>query len=190
MNEQFMKHCLCTYTHTPLDPLAPRQQDIKAEDIAHALSLICRSNGHTSRFYSVAQHSLNCAAEAQARGLGARLELACLLHDASEAYIADIVRPVKHNLPDYLTIEAGLQGAIFEKYGLSNLSDSEQAQIRSIDDRILRCEFLELIGVDLANEDSPLRSAPDLRLRPFAQVEAEFLDRLGRLAAACGEAAR
>ncbi len=181
MNEQFLKNCLCTFTHTPLDPFHPTAETIRQEDIAHALSLVCRSNSHTSHFYSVAQHSLNCAAEALARGWGNRIALACLLHDASEAYIADIVRPVKHRLANYLEIESVLQSAIFAKFDLDDLSEQEFSKIRSIDDRILRYEFEQLIGIDLQNEDSELISLPDLSLRPFEDVETEFLNRLNAL---------
>ena len=57
---------------------------ISIRDIAHALSLICRGNGHVRNFWSVGQHCLDCAHEAQARKLSPRMILACLLHDASE----------------------------------------------------------------------------------------------------------
>ncbi len=187
MNETFLKNCLCTYTHTPLDPIAPAIEHIKSEDIAHALSLMCRSNGHVRQFYSVAQHSLNCADEAEARGWGARVALACLLHDASEAYIADIIRPVKHHLSGYLEIESALQNAVWARYGLTGLTDAEQEQIRVIDDRILRCEFIEFFDLDLDTGDSAMRSVPDFALRPFDEVEREFLARLDALCAGCAE---
>lgn len=86
-----------TFTGIHFYPLDPKITEIKTEDIAHALSLICRANGHCSHFYSVAQHSLNCAEEAKIRDYSTRVQLGCLLHDASEAYISDITRPVKKN---------------------------------------------------------------------------------------------
>ena len=69
-----------------IDPMKITAEDICLEDIAHALSLLCRGGGHIKYFYSVGQHSLNCAREAKAKGWSARLQLICLLHDASEAY--------------------------------------------------------------------------------------------------------
>ena len=84
-----------TFTGRIFDPLKMMKQDVCVEDIAHALSLVCRGGGHIRYFFSVAQHSMNCASEAAARGWSGRIVLACLLHDASEAYIADIIRPVK-----------------------------------------------------------------------------------------------
>ena len=64
---------ITTVTGKHFYPLNPDQQNIDIEDIAHALSLICRANGHFRHFYSVAQHSLACAEEAAARGGRSRL---------------------------------------------------------------------------------------------------------------------
>ena len=72
-----------TYTGKKFDPLQMKPEDVDLLDIAHALSLLCRGGGHIDRFYTVGQHSINCAREAQARGWERKLILACLLHDAS-----------------------------------------------------------------------------------------------------------
>ena len=64
-----------------MSPADPRPEEICIEDIAHALSLMTRANGHFPVFYSVAQHSLDCAAMAQAEGRSSREVLACLLHE-------------------------------------------------------------------------------------------------------------
>lgn len=85
---------ITTYLKKYFDPLNANINDIEIEDIAHALSLLCRANGHFEHFYSVAQHLLNCAKEAKARGYSKRVQLGCLLHDASEAYLSDVTRPV------------------------------------------------------------------------------------------------
>jgi len=94
-----MEH-ITTYTGEDFKPLSPDAKQIHIEDIAHALSLMCRANGHFVRFYSIAQHSINCAIEAKARGLSVKVQTACLLHDGSEAYLLDITRPVKEHLPN------------------------------------------------------------------------------------------
>lgn len=93
-----MGDCISTFTNNRIDPTDPSPEDIHIEDIAHALSMMTRANGHFKTFYSVAQHSINCANEAAARGCSKRIQLACLLHDASEAYLSDITRPVKKQL--------------------------------------------------------------------------------------------
>ena len=75
---------ITTYTGVHLNPADPDPDQIRIEDIAHALSLICRGNGQVRTFWSVGEHCLCCAREAEARGLSSRVVLACLLHDASE----------------------------------------------------------------------------------------------------------
>lgn len=77
-----------------LDLNEVRPQDIHLGDIAHALAQICRFNGHTTRFYTVACHSMGMAQYAANKKLPTELVLKCLLHDAKEAYYGDITRPV------------------------------------------------------------------------------------------------
>ena len=117
-----MKNTMTTFTGRHFDPMQIKTEDICMEDIAHALSLTCRGGGHLKYFYSVAQHSLNCSAEAKARGWSGKLQLACLLHDASEAYISDIIRPVKANLTGYLEIESRIMEKILEKYSYTAIT--------------------------------------------------------------------
>ena len=71
-------------------------------DIAHALTFLCRGGGHTDFFFPVARHCVYCAREARARGYSREVVLACLLHDASEAYMVDLPSPIKDGLfPEY-----------------------------------------------------------------------------------------
>lgn len=125
-----MSDYILTYTKTRIYPLRPNADDIKIEDIAHSLSLLTRANDHFKHFYSVAQHAINCYKEAKARGYSERVQLGCLLHDASESYISDLTRPVKGHLSEYLTIEERLQSLIYEKYGLSDLTQEEKIRSR------------------------------------------------------------
>lgn len=94
-----------TYSKIKFYPLEPVKKDILIIDIAHALSLMTRANGHFKHFYSVAQHSINCYKEAKSREYSTKVQLGCLLHDASESYISDLTRPVKKNLSEYFVIE-------------------------------------------------------------------------------------
>ena len=143
---------ITTVTGKHFYPLDPKPQDIDILDIAHALSLICRANGHFKHFYSVAQHSIACAKEAAARGHSAEVILGCLLHDASEAYLCDVTRPVKKHIPQYLQAENRLQEMIWERLVGRALTEAEQSQIFEIDDHILSMEFHLLMPEDL-NED-------------------------------------
>lgn len=128
---------ITTYKGLYIDPLQPNEDDIDIQDIAHALSLLCRGNGHVRFFYSVAQHSLACAKEAKQRGYDQRIQLGCLLHDASEAYLADVPRPLKEQWKTYIKVENHLQTMIFEKYIDPTLTNDELEKIFEIDDAML-----------------------------------------------------
>lgn len=167
--------CIKTYTGIMFDPLRPDAALINMTDIAHALSMLCRANGHFRSFYSVGQHSINCMREAAARGYSGRVQLACLIHDASEAYLSDVTRPVKKELPKYLEIEEPLQAVIWEKYLHSPLTEEEHRQVFDIDDAILYHEFVALMDTRLSEEEPVLKSAPVFEFTGFGTCEAEFL---------------
>lgn len=170
-----MKDYIMTYTKTKFYPLEPIIEDIKILDIAHSLSLMTRANGHLNHFFSVGQHSINCYKEAESRGYSKKVQLACLLHDGSESYISDITRPVKKNLHEYYHIEARLQSAIYERYGITELSDEEKEQISEIDDAMLYYEFIELMGEKMFDVVPSIQTKPDFSERKFLSVEEEFI---------------
>ena len=107
---------ILTFTGKHFDPVEPDDNLIDAADIAHALSMLTRANGHFPIFYSVAQHSIACALEAKDRGYSDTVVLACLLHDASEAYLSDVTRPIKKDLSYYLDTEERLQNLIWKNF--------------------------------------------------------------------------
>lgn len=169
------KNGILTYTNTLFYPLSPQMDEVKIEDIAHALSQMCRANGHFKSFYSVAQHSIHCAEEAKARGLSGKMQLVCLLHDASEAYISDITRPVKCYLEEYRKIEEKLQSVIYEKFGICNLTKEECRQLQEIDNALLHHEFkcLHYRGI---YEDSPkLYRCHDFTEKNMVDIEKQFI---------------
>lgn len=164
-----------TYTGIMFDPIMPEAEKIEIVDIAHALSMLCRGNGHMKHFYSVGQHSINCMMEAKARGYSRRVQLGCLLHDASEAYLSDVTRPVKAALPEYLKIEAPLQNAIWDKWLSPSLTAEEQKLVFEIDDAMLWHEFIPLMGARLSEEEPVLESEPVLDFMGFQETEQRFL---------------
>ncbi|WP_206812923.1 DUF429 domain-containing protein [Paradesulfitobacterium ferrireducens] len=166
---------ILTYSKIKFYPLEPVKEDIKIEDIAHSLSLMTRANGHCSHFYSVAQHSVNCCQEAKSRGYSERVQLGCLLHDASESYISDLTRPVKRNLPEYFAIEEKLQSVIYDRFGLDNLCQEELKQIEEVDDALLHYEFEELMDFKLLDAPPKLVTEHDFSQRDFGSVKKEFL---------------
>ena len=166
---------IMTYTKKMFDSLHPNAELIDIEDIAHALSMLCRANGHFKSFYSVAQHSINCMKEAKARGYSDRIQLACLLHDASEAYLSDVTRPVKAELPRYKEIEAPLQETIWNKWLGESLTEEERKQVFDIDDVILVHEFLNLMEAKIADHIPKIDSVPQLAFTSFDSTKQQFL---------------
>ncbi len=171
-----MSAYILTYTKTKFYPLQPVSEDIKIEDIAHSLSLMTRANGHHKHFYSVAQHAISCYKEAKSRGCSKRIQLGCLLHDASESYISDLTRPVKKQLTEYFIIEKKLQSLVYEKFGLGDLTEEEKHQIKDIDDALLYFEFIELMGTPLFEIPPEKNMEHDFSQRDFVDVESEFID--------------
>lgn len=106
-----------TFSGKKFYPLDPDPELICIEDIAHALSNECRFGNHSKKFYSVAQHSVQMAANCFKSTV---LRKEALLHDASEAYLSDICRPLKYSPPFafYREAEERLQRMIYEKWGL------------------------------------------------------------------------
>jgi len=122
----------------PFYPLAAAPGDIEITDIAHALGMVCRYAGHCRRFYSVAEHSVLMSTTVDPENA-----LWALLHDATEAYLGDIVRPLKHQLPGYLAAEAQLMEAITLKF---NLPGQMPDQVKEHDTRIVVDERAQIMA--------------------------------------------
>jgi hypothetical protein len=84
-----------TFTGRFVDTRVPNADTITIEDIAHALSQICRYGGHCQTFYSVAEHAVFVSKRLERRGHGPLRQIGGLHHDDSEAYLGDIPRPLK-----------------------------------------------------------------------------------------------
>lgn len=118
-----------TYSGTYLNVFNIDPDKILIEDIAHGLSLQCRFSGHTKEFYSVAEHSIWVA-----NMVPHEQRLAALLHDASEAYLTDMPKPIKELMPEYKQIENSLMTAIAQKFGFEwpmsmELVDADKAAL-------------------------------------------------------------
>jgi uncharacterized protein len=131
---------LQTYGGVKFYPLDPQPEEIQIEDIAHALARQCRFSGHVRAFLSVAEHSVHVTQLCPPRDA-----LAGLLHDASEAYLVDLPRPLKR-LPEfriYREIEAKLQATIFRRFGLS---PEMPRSVKLADDAQLDAEAVALMS--------------------------------------------
>ena len=172
--KQQPKNYLKTYMGKRVDPLQVTAEDITLEDIAHALSLVCRGNGQVKHFYSVGQHCINCAKEAKARGWNTRLQLGCLLHDAAEAYMSDLITPIKMYMPQYYEIEDRFLKAVFQRFGLDDLSEREWKMIMEVDRALLIYDLVELLCEPVPEEGYQVVRIPDISFRPFEETEREY----------------
>lgn len=126
-----------TYSGKRIDILDAKPDQVCIEDIAHALSLQCRFGGHCPVHYSVAQHSVLVASQVSQKN-----KLTGLLHDAPEAYLIDLPRPVKRMMPEYRSIEDRLYSVLAAKFGLA---DPIPQEVKDADTGILAAEAVQLM---------------------------------------------
>ena len=119
---------IITYKGRKVCPLALKEEDILFEDIAHALSNKCRFTGHTSKFFSVAEHSILVAEYAVGFS-----PIWGLFHDAAEAYLPDIASNIKDEFPLIRITEPIILTRIQNKFGLPLLSAQEKAALKKVD---------------------------------------------------------
>jgi hypothetical protein len=173
---------ICTYTGRKFFPLDPDVTQIDIVDIAHALSLVPRYAGHIATFYSVAQHSVlvsnRCSPSEALWGL---------LHDASEAYIGDMPRPLKRTeaMAPYRDAEKNLQSVICKCFGLPK---TEPPSVKEIDNRILYTEAAQLFPRRHRDWRDHAEPYPDLEINPLEPKAARsfFLKRYVELTGAIG----
>ncbi len=112
-----------TYTGKYFYPLDPNPANIDIIDIAHALSMLCRFGGHCLLFYSVAEHSV------RASQIATHDKLAILLHDAAEAYFADIAGNLKYYVSGLEEIERNILETIYRKFGINHFDETEVERV-------------------------------------------------------------
>lgn len=161
---------MMTATGRKFHPFDPRPDDIDIADIAHALARICRYGGHTERFYSVAEHSVHVS-----RIVAPELKLGALLHDAAEAYLGDIPRPIKYSaaMAGWREAEARLESVIGERFGIPF---PMHPSVKKIDDRMIIDEWAALMPA--TTEDIGVTGKPlNCRIRCWGvgRAEMEFL---------------
>lgn len=136
---------IMTYSGTRFPLQNPKAEYVVKEDIAHALSLICRFTGHTVFHYSVATHCLLGTYLMFENGLSDRLQLLFLLHDATETWYADISRPLKPLLTSYLELENSAHKIVWEAFGIEPPTEEEWKMVKEYDDYMLRVEIAQLM---------------------------------------------
>ncbi len=172
-----------TFSGRQFWPLDARPDEIEIEDIAHALANTARFGGHTLGFYSVAQHSVHVSHTCRPENA-----LWGLLHDAAEAYLGDIPRPIKHGpgFESFPEMEADLMAVIRDRFNL--VPSVEPSDVKRADAIVLSTERRDLLRTVKVNEGEWLHGAqPELPLSytiwPLdpAHSEALFLERFAEL---------
>jgi len=175
-----------TYSGGKFWALDPRPEEVNIMDIAHALSLQCRFNGQCDSFYSVAAHSVNVAEfiaqtyhdqdpfyseylldEADVKIDYEDMIMWGLLHDASEAYLPDVPRPIKKFLPEYKAVEDGVMKVVAEKFELPELGEEHENYLKAVDYLLCLVEHKDLGMSGKAPEDWP---APDFLKRKWPTI--------------------
>jgi 5'-deoxynucleotidase YfbR-like HD superfamily hydrolase len=141
-----------TYTGLRFHLLNPSAREMRIEDIAHALSQICRFSGHTIKHYSVAQHS--CLVS---DALPKPFKLCGLLHDGTEAYMNDTITRIKQMMPAYRRLESRMERVMASRFGIPYpfpravkrmdrvlLATELRDLFKDADHRYLRCEPLRV----------------------------------------------
>jgi len=131
-----------TFTGKIVDLQSPTPDVVDIEDVAHALSMICRYGGHCDEFYSVAEHSV--VLEEFAARISPKESLFFLLHDAAEAYLGDVVSPLKKVLTSFVELEKLWRMlAIGARYDLSTTPEMED-QLVLLENRLVPHEVWSL----------------------------------------------
>lgn len=161
-----------------IDIFNPRPEQLNIGDIAHALSMLCRFNGHCPKFYSVAQHSV-IVSNIVKKGY----ELPALLHDVSEFALGDVVSPLKHHLPDFKEIEENFEKTVRKAFGIRN-DKKTKLEVKKADQIALITEVRDLITLDdyLFTYDRNLKPHSE-KIKPLSPNKAYqlFLDRFFEL---------
>ena len=177
---------LQTFTGRAFDLACPVPESVDPGDLAHSLSMQCRFNGHCTKFYSVAEHSVRVALRVRECVDSDRVELAALLHDAHEAYIGDVAQPLKQLLhlrrdKSLVYLARGLDHAIAVRFGLHR-GDFQHPQIGLADLELLATEKRDLMA-DCQRDWGVLPDPLPKTICPWPPMTAEavFARRFGEL---------
>lgn len=183
-----------TYSGKMFNVFDPDASLIDIEDIAHALSLTCRFGGHCSSFYSVAQHSI-LVSDWMYKNLhpqkSAIIGMIGLLHDAAEAYIGDVPRPIKRFINDFDKIEFNIIEMIYKKYGVWNFYKKGNSRrlstvkfshnLQFADDTVLSTEKRDLMKSEVKGwQKLPPPCSKRIRTWNPQEAEKKFINRFNK----------
>lgn len=169
------KHRIMLQSGSIFDLKEPETSEIKIEDIAHGLAHTCRFAGQCKAFYSVAEHSVLVSQVVPEAGL------AGLLHDAAEAFVGDMTRPLKQLLPEFAKIEKRIERAIFQRF---EIEWPPPSSIKAADYSVMAAEQVTLMPPGTNEWLSAANISPaDVVIRYLDPKAAKtlFLDRYAEL---------
>lgn len=164
---------ISTYTGRRFYIFEPKEEDIDINDIARALSMLCRFNGHIKKFYSVAQHSVMVS-----HIVDAKYAMEGLLHDATESYVGDLIRPIKRFMPEFKDVENKLELAVAQRFGLDFASNHDE--IKKADNIALVTEARDLLTTQVIMDsfDESIKALPKrIKAQKPELAEQRFLER-------------
>lgn len=165
-----MKNGMQTCTGRIFFPHAPDPTQLNLLDISHHLSMICRFTGAVREFYSVAEHSVHVSMVVPPEHA-----FTALLHDATEAYISDLSRPLKQSLPAYKVIEQDIWLALCERYGLPAIMPD---CIKDADTAVLVAEMAKLMPGPKPGDGGlwyPDREPAQVKIRALSPRRARYV---------------
>lgn len=170
-----------TFSGKMINLIDPNIDDVCIDDIAHSLSMQCRFNGHSKNFYSVAQHSVYVSYLC-----GYNDALAGLLHDASEAYLSDLPKPLKDSglIPNYLKLENIFQLLIYNKFNiyankpqLNSWDFDLPSSVKTADNRMLSTELRDFMEYNVDNNIDIIPFSFNIKCWTSSKSEEIFLKR-------------
>lgn len=164
-----------TFTGVLFFPFQPKADDICIEDIAHAISQICRFGGHSKHFYSVGQHSILVAKLLKEWGESTDVQLYGLLHDGTEGYMIDLPSPIKKYLPAYKQAENELHDIIWKGLNIRKPTDEEWKQVKKADTLLQHHEAKQLLSRASWADPSIHLDNIVIQEEPMKEVERRFL---------------
>lgn len=167
-----------TFTGGQFNIFDPKPEDVRLQDIAAGLAHTCRFGGHCRNFYSVAHHSIHVSHELPSNN--PRLQFIGLLHDAGEAYIGDIPRPLKAKHGVFARLEDHILDAVWASFDIAPPHQGEWEKVMAADDRLLAYEATHILQDGSWAERAP-DLGYDLQSHSFERIRNEFRSRSEKL---------
>lgn len=167
----FVPKSIRTFSGHYVNVFKPKLATLSIVDVAHSLSMQTRFGGHSRVFYSIAEHSLWFARKLQKEGHDPLVVFTGLMHDSSEAYLVDIPKPIKLELPDYNKLEHSLTIRLAKKFGFTYPFPK---LIKKLDQKALKHEWNRIIETNKPHKVMTQQEAKDQFLEMYRTLKKEL----------------